>query len=147
MIAAVVLGLTLISSEDGLSGPQLLEPKAACLLVKSGSIRYDVMYSISGTYFSDGMHGSTLDISGCDESIMPIIDGEAAANISNYHRAFDEKCGGHLMNDYISGAFTGKFVKRKAQLFGMKSPAMIDFFIISNIEAKGLDPASITCPK
>jgi hypothetical protein len=143
MIAAVVLGLALMSSEDGLSRPQLLEAKAACRLIKGGKIPRGVVYSIPGEY-GRGMHGASLWISGCDEGVPAEIDGEVATKISAFHSAFKEKCGVDLIGDHVSGVFTGKFIKRKSQIHGLP-PIMMNYFVISDIETKGLDPASITC--
>jgi len=103
------------------------------------------MYSIPGLYFSDGHHGSEIEIPQCDKVIIdPTMVDEAAATIAQYHVAYREKCDAHLMNDRFSGVFTGKFVQRKVRLFDL--PMTENFFVVSRIETKELDVASIDCP-
>jgi hypothetical protein len=140
MIAAMVVVLALTSSNANLGQARSLDPKAACQLAKRDKIPSGTIYSIPGIYFADGMHGSELELSACDEIFFPEIKGAASDQIAAYHHAFEKKCGGTLMGDRILGVFTGKFVRRKA-------PMMTDFFVISGIESKDLDHTSITCPK
>ncbi len=146
MIAELILGLALASASD-VAAPQALSPEAACALSRSDHIPPETSYSIRGTYFSDGIHGSRLEIPACDLTMSPVMDGEVAVKIMDYHYAFTRQCGGQLWGDDISGVFTGKFVRRKARLFGMQSPAMLEFFVISGIETKDLNASAITCPK
>jgi hypothetical protein len=147
MIAAMAVVLALISSNGDLGHARLLGPKAACQLAKRDKIPSGSIYSIPGIYFADGRHGSELELSACDEIFFPDIEGAASDQIAAYHHTFDKKCGGTSRGDYISGVFTGKFVRRKARLYGMQTPKMIDVFVINGIESKDLDRTSIARPK
>ena len=104
-------------------------------------------YSVAGTYFADGEHGATFDLPGCDVGLSPQLAGAALASVSDFHSAFQQKCGTWLHGDYIVGVFTGHFERRRVRLFGMAAPSEVNFFVISDIETKDENPASITCPR
>ena len=145
MIAALVLAL-ISPSAPMAAEPNALSQKAACRLAGRERVPGGATYSIAGTYFADGMHGSSMDLPKCDTPIFPVMIGQAEAQIAAYHQAFQQKCGGTLMGDHIVGVFTGRFSARKARLFGMRSPMVTDFFVISRIDTRSLDITSITCP-
>jgi hypothetical protein len=125
--------------------PNALSQKAACRLAGRERVSGGATYSIAGTYFADGMHGASMDLPECDTTIFPMMIGQAEAQIAAYHQAFRQKCGATLMGDYVIGVFTGRFSARTARRFGMRSPMMTDFFVISKIDTRSLDIASITC--
>ncbi len=144
MIAAILI---LFAQQAVEAPPRRLDSAAACALARAQRIRPGTVYSIPGRYFADGMHGSEIEVARCDAVLFPVIEGNAAARIADYHRAFREKCGADLMGNSISGRFTGKFVRRRSRLFGMRAPMRIDFFVVSDINSADLDPASIRCAK
>lgn len=144
-ILAIAAVFTMSFSNVALGAPQLLAPEAACQLGKSDEVPSDVSYSIRGIYNSDGYHFTELEVPACDRIIWPKIDGEASTRIAEYHYAFTKECGSILMGDYISGVFTGNFVKSRIQT--RWGPMMMNIFIISDIDSKNLDVTSITCPK
>lgn len=146
MIASILVAL-LFATDRPVQAPPVVTPTAACKLTRADHIQARKSYSISGHYMSDGMHGSMLEIPRCNDVIWPNIVGNASTAVAAFHDAFQRKCGVYLMGDEIDGVFTGAFVRRKAQLFGMSSPMMINFFQISDIQTKDLDVNSISCPK
>jgi hypothetical protein len=145
MIEAVIAGIALISTASGLNQPVKLAPKAACRLAAAARITSGQAYSIAGTYFADGMHGSMLDVAGCRVGLSPRLEGAALARVSDFHNAFQRRCGTWLHGDYIVGVFTGHLERRWAHLFGMIAPGEVNFFVITDIETKDEDFASITC--
>jgi hypothetical protein len=147
MIVAIAAGLALVSPSAGSSHSVALEPKAACRLAMRDRIPVGRPYSIRGTYFADGMHGSSLELPRCHATISPQVEGAARARIEAFHGAFAEKCGGRLFGDHISGVFTGRFVRRSAKLHGMPAPTMVNIFVITGLETSDEDLTSITCPK
>ena len=147
MIAAIAGGLTLILTGGEVNNQVALAPKAACRLATKRKIPSVNIYRISGKYFADGMHGSELELPGCDFTLNPQLDGAALARSSAYHSVYQAKCGGWLHGDHIAGIFTGHFVRRRARLYGMAAPATVSFFVITDVETVDEDPASITCPK
>ena len=146
MLAALALSLALTAPDGAASPTRTLEPVAACRLAKRTRAPLGVVYSFAGTYIADGHHGSLIELPGCDGVFFPWIKGEVADRIQQYHSDFQKKCGGILMGDHISGVFTGAFIRRRAQLFGMQKPAMVDFFVVSDMETKDRGAIS-NCPK
>jgi len=147
MIAAVIAGVASISMQGGIAQPTALAPKEACHVAATGKSPSDRAYSIAGTYLADGMHGATFELPNCDAALSPLLEDAALARTSDFHENFRRKCGIWLRGDYIVGSFTGHFERRPIQLFGMSAPSQIDLFVITAIETKDEDPASITCPK
>jgi hypothetical protein len=147
MLAIIAAGLALASSPGNQRPVQVLNSHAACQLTKRTKIPSDRTYSISGVYFADGMHGSDIELKGCDLTLSPMVEDEAAGTINSYHEAFRDKCGGTLMGDRFTGVFTGHFVQKTARLFGMSHSMPINFFVVKAIETSELDKASIVCPK
>lgn len=148
MIAAVVLGLALMSSEYGSGHSQLLEAKAACRLIKGSKFPSGIMYSVPGTY-NRGTHWSSFEVPGCNESALGtvVFGSEAARKISAWHRAYREKCGGQFMGDDFASVFTGTFVRRKVTPPLIGGPGvMTNVLVISDFDSGGLGSASITCP-
>jgi len=147
MIAAIALGVALVSSDVGLSRPQLLEAKAACRLLRKGKMSSGVAYSVSGAY-ARGTHWTSFEIPACDEPVMAIVifHSGAAAKISAWHTRYKEKCGADLIGDRFSGMFTGVFSRRKvrAPLVNLP-PVMTNIFEISDFESEDLN--AFPCPE
>ncbi|HVT35413.1 MAG TPA: hypothetical protein VHE37_07515, partial [Nevskiaceae bacterium] len=66
MIEGLVAAIVLAGAGTGREEHTQLSPKAACRLVAESRIPSIRTYSIAGTYFADGVHGSTFDLPGCD---------------------------------------------------------------------------------
>jgi hypothetical protein len=89
-----------------------------------------------------------LEAPGCDENVVAVLEGDAAARLAAYHDAFAHKCGSLLMGDSITGVFTGTFVRRMTRTpLTNFPPRATNWFVITEIETSDLDPASITCAK
>lgn len=147
MIAAALAGLVLASSGGGVQALSIAEPKAACRLASAARIAEGAAYRIRGVYLADGMHGATFQLPGCDIALAPRLDGAAYDRSQRYHAGFDRTCKSYLRGDYMSGLFTGYFIRRPVQRFGMSAPAMLNIFVITDVETKDEDPTAITCPK
>lgn len=146
MMEAVVAAIALISAGSGVSQPIQLAPKAACGLVTAAGIPSRRTYSIAGTYFADGVHGSTFDLPGCDVGLSPQLEDAALARVTEFHSTFEQKCGSWLHGDHMHGVFTGHFERRRVRVFGMPAPSTVNFFVITDVETKDEDPTSVACP-
>jgi len=73
------------------------------------------------------------------------MDGGAAAKVAEYHQAYAKQCGQDFVNDYVSGVFTGAFIRRKKEFSG--KTYMADFFVITGVQTRDLNISAITCPK
>lgn len=143
MLAALAFGLALATSGE----PTVLDAPGACRLAMARPAPQGQSFTIRATYFADGRHGAILELPGCDGGLFPQVEGDFLASLNRFHEAFRDKCGDILMGDFLPGVFTGYFVRRKAQLFGMPEPAMVDFFVVTGVESEKLDAASIVCPE
>lgn len=141
------MALLLLALAAAVQAPATLSSEAACRLAKQDRVDPRKQYSIRGKYFSDGIHGSLIELPMCDSPLFPIITGNAQAQISAFDYAFEKKCGKIIIGDAADGVMSGRFVRRKAQLYGMSKPMMINFFEVTDIESDWLDVASIKCPK
>ena len=147
MIAAILASLALVSPTETAPRPAPLEAQAACRLIQADPAPVGD-YTLRGAYFADGMHGSSLEVTGCDTTLAPEADEAFDARISAYHNAFAARCGAILRGDSMRGAFTGHFKRRMAQLYGMPARAMVTIFVITSVETTDEDPAGpITCHK
>lgn len=144
MILPLIAGLALALASDGATGASPLEPKAACGLASKIP---EGTYAVRGVYLADGMHGSILELPGCDRILRPDMEGAALARISAYHSAYARKCGGVLLGDHIAGVFVGHFERRKGRNILTGDPEMRVFFVITDVETTDEDSASITCAK
>ena len=124
----------------------LTPTSASCSLAKSEEWKTGKTYIIQGKYFSDGIHGSEVELTKCDTAIIAVITDDAATRVSAFHEVFETKCGVHLANDGFSGQFIGTVIRKKVQLFGLRKAMIMPVFVIRDILTKELDPASITCP-
>ena len=146
MIAAAVAGLALILSTSGQRQPATLSREDACRLAAQDDIAEAKTCSIKGKWSSDGIHTSVLELPQCEAIILLEIEiGSAATDrIAAFHTAFFRKCGSHLGGDYISGVFTGHFVR--GQSGGLLPPQPAELFIVRDVESSDEDPSAITCP-
>lgn len=136
---------------DAPPSPSLLSPKAACRLARPGIANASRrIYSIKGQYL-DQEHGAILTPDGCAESFMSGLNGEAYNKNLSFHSAFNDKCHGNLMNTFISGVFTGTFVRDKAPhkwSFAGRTLMVRDTrFIVTNFASPTYDPSSVSCGK
>lgn len=142
---AVGLGLADSASANTEQGKsQRLGHQAVCQLIKSDNIPSDTAYTFEGRYESDDMHSRyMIELPECASIVWPQYGIQGFATIRTFHNAFREKCGGYLMNDQFSGVFTGTFVPRTvATAYGTATQFE---FVVSGIESKALDIASLTC--
>ena len=107
----------------------------------------DASYSITGTYFSDGHHGSELEVPGCDVVLLDpeLLKAPQRRKLRPFIRPSGENCHAVLGNDRMTGVFTGRFVRKQMRPFGTQSPGdeRSNVFIISVVETKDLDISSI----
>ncbi len=143
-LALLIVSLAVVSSGARAAAP--LNAGAACRLARAEKFD-NAVYSIFGTYFADGMHGTLLELPGCGQIIFPEMNDGAARAIGAYHEAFARKCRSKLIGDHIVGVFTGTFTRRRARLYGMPAAMMANFFEITDIRSRDLDTASIRCGK
>ena len=146
MIAAAVAGLALVLSTSGQRQPATLEPADACRLATADEIAEARIYAIRGKWSSDGIHNSVLELPRCESIILLEIEvgSPAADRVAAFHAAFYRKCGSHLGGDYISGVFTGHFVRGQSGGLLPRQPA--ELFIVRDVESSDEDPSAITCP-
>lgn len=148
MIAALITSWALISNPGDAESPAALNPGEACRIAMEDAAP-EGNFAIRGEYFADGRHGGRLELPECEATLSPDFEtGSPFYNrIRDYHWAFADKCGAMKMGDYISGVFTGRFVRKRAQLFDMQKPSMVVFFVVSDVDSGDQDPGKIVCPK